>query len=113
VAITRRLTRFRKELAAMGVERESSFARSAACGAPTAFAQPVRMAASQVASRPVTAAAASTGSVEPSASARGSKAVRPLDTAPRETVRPPAAYAPVMEDLEPAYADAEIALIAA
>jgi DNA-binding CsgD family transcriptional regulator len=42
VAITRRLTRFRKELAAVGLEREAAFARSSRPPAPAPEARPAR-----------------------------------------------------------------------
>ena len=44
VAITRRLTRFRKELAAMGIERETAFAR--ATRASVTAPRPIRLSAS-------------------------------------------------------------------
>jgi hypothetical protein len=46
VAITRRLTRFRKELAAMGVERETAFARARQPTVPAP--RPLRLSAANI-----------------------------------------------------------------
>lgn len=103
VAITRRLTRFRNQLAAMGVERETAFARAAGAHGPLKSAPALsmaRMAGPEAASRAIPARSA--------ALARSGDRSRPL--APVPSVRRHESLAELA--LEPAYA-AEAQLIAA
>lgn len=99
VAITRRLTRFKKELAEMGIARETAYARASACAA-TAAPKPVR-ASAPAAKAPVPATSHSAPSPLPR---------RP---APRPAPAPVEAYEDSLEALEPAFSASDLQLIAA
>ena len=102
VAITRRLTRFKKELADMGIARETAYARASACAATAA----PKRAAAPIASQAVRPA------VVPAA--RPQTPVQALRRAPvRQALSSVETYESALEALEPAFSSADLQLIAA
>ena len=111
VAITRRLTRFKKELAEMGVAREMAFTKAAACAAPAGgFAK-----ASPAPGLAKAALTRGTASVPAAAKPAAAPMRRPACTLPGPavarkpapaTVIPDETYETVMDSFEPAFADA-------
>ncbi len=120
VAITRRLTRFKKELADMGVARETAFARAAACAAPaTGFAKETSPARKRLAQAPQTVpVSAATRPARPARLPSRSLPLAPVAARkPEPEMVSVEVYEPAPEAFEPAFNEAgvpaEMHLIAA
>lgn len=111
VAITRRLTRFKKELAEMGIARETAYARAAACGATAAPIHAAMVpAAAQVPVGTLAARLAAPGAI-PTVRAQPAAPIRRAPV--RQGPAPMEAYENILEALEPAFSSSDLQLIAA